>query len=180
MDSGASDKEFSFFLSRFRRATSIMEWHDGEQLLQNFKRHLYGAFLSDWESILDSANNEAALDAAGQPIHAVIFFEEVVKNYTANQINEANWIEQADYIRSLKKPKAMSPKQFLSRLRHLVAVLAEFPQALLKNVFSEDELKRIFLKAHPKTWIDRVENAGKTASTTREHEQNKMLHGTPG
>jgi hypothetical protein len=85
MDAGASDKELFFFLSRFRRATSIMEWRDGERLLQNFERHLYGAFLSDWESILDSANDEAALDAARHPIHDVNFFEEVVANYTANQ-----------------------------------------------------------------------------------------------
>jgi hypothetical protein len=166
MDSGASDEEFFFFLLRFCRATSIMEWNDDQQLLQNFEHHLYGAFLSDWESILDSANDEAALDAAGHPIHDADFFEEVVANYAADQINEADWTEQADYIRSLKKPKSMSQKQFLSRLRHLVAVLAEFPQAPLENIFQEDELKRIFLKAHPKTWIDRFENAGKMALTT--------------
>jgi hypothetical protein len=165
MDSGASDEEFFFFLSRFRQATNIMEWRDGERLLQNYERHLYRAFLSDWESILDSANDEAAVDAAGLPIHDVDFFEEVVANYTADQFDKADWTEQADYIRALKKPKSMSPKQFLSRLRHLVAVLAEFPQAPLENIFSEDELKRIYLKAHPKQWIDRFENAGKTAST---------------
>jgi hypothetical protein len=60
----------------------------------------------------------------------------------------------------------MSPRQFLSRLRHLVAVLAEFPQDRLESIFVEDELKRIYLKAHPKTWIDRFENAGKTAATS--------------
>jgi hypothetical protein len=95
-------EEFFFFLSRFHQAMDIMEWRDGEQLLQNFERHLYGAFLCDWESILDSANNEAAVDAAGLPIEDIDFFEEVVANYTANQIDKADWTEQADYIRSLK------------------------------------------------------------------------------
>jgi hypothetical protein len=60
LDSGASDEEFFFFLSRFRPATTIMEWHDGTRLLQ---RHLNGAFLSDWELILDAALDEAILDA---------------------------------------------------------------------------------------------------------------------
>jgi hypothetical protein len=54
---------------------------------------LYGTFLSDWESILDSANDEAAADVAGLPIHDANFFEDVVANYTANQIDEANWTE---------------------------------------------------------------------------------------
>jgi hypothetical protein len=145
-----------------------MEWcnGDGERLLQNFERHLYGAFLNDWESILDSAHDEAAVDAAGLPIHNTGFFEEVVANYIAGQINEANWTEQADYIPSLKKPKSMTPKHFLSQLRHLVVVLAKFPQAPIENAFSEDELKCIYLKAHPKTWINSFKNAGKTASTT--------------
>ena len=98
LDSRASDEEFFFFLSCFFRATNIIKWHDGEQLLQNFKCHLYGAFLSDWESILDSADDEAAVDAARLPIHDIGFFEEVVANYTADQINKANWTKQVDYI----------------------------------------------------------------------------------
>jgi hypothetical protein len=158
-----------------------LEWRDGTRLLQNFERHLYGAFLSNWEAILDSANDEAEVDAAGQPVHDIDFFEEVVANYTADQIDEADWAEQADYIQTLKKPRAISLKQFLSRLRHLVAVLAEFPQAPQNNVFQEDELKQIYLKAHPKSWIDCLDNAGKTASTASmgkmkrymEHQQKK-------
>jgi hypothetical protein len=61
---------------------------------------------------LDLANNEAGMDAAGLPIHDNDFFEEVVANYTANLIDEANWAEQADYIRTLQKSKLMSWKQF--------------------------------------------------------------------
>jgi hypothetical protein len=94
---------------------------------------------------LDSANDEADVDAPGLPIHHGDFFEEVVANYTADQIEESDWTEQADYIRQSKKPESMSPKQFLSSLRHLVAVLAKFPQTPFKNVFTEDELKRIYL-----------------------------------
>jgi hypothetical protein len=127
-----------------------MAWNNGTILLQNFERHLYGAFLSNWESILESALDEALLDAAGQPVQDIAFFEEVVANCTADQIDEAHWTEQAEYIRALKKPRTMGPKQFLSRLRHdLVTVLAEFPQAPLESIFAEDELKRIYLKAHP-------------------------------
>jgi hypothetical protein len=47
---------------------------------------------------LDSANDEADQDAAGLPIHDINFFEEVIMNYTADQIDRANWTEQADYI----------------------------------------------------------------------------------
>jgi hypothetical protein len=38
-------------------------------------------------------------------------------------------------------------------------VLIEFPQAPLENVFTKDELKQIFHKAHPKTWINCFKNA---------------------
>jgi hypothetical protein len=93
---GASDEEFFFFLSRFHPATTIMEWQDGKRLLQNVERHLYGTFLSNWESILDLANDEAKLDAAGLPIHDHDFFQEVIANYTTYQINKAKWTEQAD------------------------------------------------------------------------------------
>jgi hypothetical protein len=75
-----------------------MEWRDGTILLQNFEGHIYGAFLSDWEAILESALDEALLDAAGHPVQDVAFFEEVIANYTADQIDEADWTEQADYI----------------------------------------------------------------------------------
>jgi hypothetical protein len=40
---------------------------------------------------------------------------------------------------------------------------------------SEDELKRIFLKPHPKTWINRFGNAGKTASMTLMGEIKKYM-----
>ena len=41
-------------------------------------------------------------------------------------------------------------------------MLASFPQAPA-NVFTEDELKHIFLYAHPPMRVDRYENAGLTA-----------------
>jgi hypothetical protein len=66
----------------------------------------------------------------------------------ADLFDEADWTEQADSIRMLRKPKTMPPKQFHSRLRHLVLMLVSFPQAPAQ-IFTEDELKRIFLYAHP-------------------------------
>jgi ribosomal protein RSM22 (predicted rRNA methylase) len=53
----------------------------------------------------------------------------------------------------IEQTRIESPKQILS-------------QAPIEKVFSKDQFKQIFLKAHPKTWIDRFEDAGKTASTT--------------
>jgi hypothetical protein len=58
----------------------------------------------------------------------------------------------------------MTPKQFLSQLRHLISMLASFPQGP-PAIFTEDELKRIFLYAHPVSWVDHFENAGVTASS---------------
>jgi hypothetical protein len=47
---------------------------------------------------LDLAKDEADADAAGLHIHDNDFFEDVIANYTAGQIDKANWTEQADYI----------------------------------------------------------------------------------
>jgi hypothetical protein len=59
----------------------------------------------------------------------MVFFTDAVGNFMADLFDEADWTEQADYIRMLRKPKSMPPKKFLSRLRHLVLMLASFPQA---------------------------------------------------
>jgi hypothetical protein len=41
------------------------------------------------------------------------FFTNMVGNFMADLFNEADWMEQANYIRMLRKPKTMTPKQFL-------------------------------------------------------------------
>jgi hypothetical protein len=43
-------------------------------------------------------------------------------------------------------------------------MLTLFPQAPA-NIFTEDELKCIFLYVHPLPWVDCFENAGMTASS---------------
>jgi hypothetical protein len=77
----------------------------------------------------------------------MIFFANAVGNFMDDLFDKADWTEQANYTRALRKPKTMTPKKFLSRLWHLVWMLASFPQ-VPANIFTEDELKRIFLYAH--------------------------------
>jgi hypothetical protein len=109
---------------------------------------------------------EAAVDAdvVQPPVHDMVFFTNAAGNFMANLFDKADWTEQADYIRTLRKPKTMPPKQFLSRLRHLVSMLSSFPQAPAQ-IFTEDELKHIFLYAHPTVLFDHFENAGMTAAS---------------
>jgi hypothetical protein len=81
---------------------------------------------------------EAADDAAvvQPPDHDMTFFTDAIGNFMANLFDEADWTEQANYIRMLRKPKTMTPKQFLSQLRHLVLMLTSFPQAPA-NIFMD-------------------------------------------
>jgi hypothetical protein len=92
------------------------------------------------------------------------FFADAVGNFMADLFNEADWMEQADNIWTLRKPKTMTPKQFLSQLQHLVSMLASFPQAPV-IIFTENELKRIFLYRHSATWVDGFKNASMMATS---------------
>jgi hypothetical protein len=161
IDSGASDEELLYFVTRFNRAVVIMGWNHGNSCLQNFERHLQGSFLSDWTQVVDAADDAAVVQP---PVHDMVFYTDAVGNFMADLFDKADWTEQADYIWTLQKPKTMTPKQFLSRLQHLVSMLASFPQAPA-NIFTKDELKRIYLYAHPTNWVDHFENAGMTAAS---------------
>ena len=87
-----------------------MEWTDGGHSLQNFEPHLQGSYLSNWTQVIKATED----NAAQPPARDMAFFNECVGNFMADLFNEADWTEQADYIQALHKPKAMTPKQFLS------------------------------------------------------------------
>jgi hypothetical protein len=111
IDSGASDEELLYFVTQFNHAVTIMGWNDGNRCLQNFERHLQGSFLSDWTQVVKAADDAVVVQP---PVHNMVFFTDAVGNLMADMFEEADWTEQADYIRTLRKPKTMPPKQFLS------------------------------------------------------------------
>jgi hypothetical protein len=98
IDSGASDEELLYFVTRFNRAVVIMGWNHGNRCLQNFERHLQGSFFSDWTQVVDAAD-DAAVDQP--PVHDMLFYTDAVGNFMADLFDEADWTEQADYIRTL-------------------------------------------------------------------------------
>jgi hypothetical protein len=147
IDYGASDEELLYFVMQFFRAVAIMEWNNGSCCLHNFERHLQGSYLSDWTQVVAAATDAAP---AQPPVHSMDFLTDTVGNFMANLFDEADWTEQANCIQMLHKPKTMTLKHFLSQLQHLVLMLALFPQAPA-NIFTEDELKYIFLYAYPTT-----------------------------
>ncbi len=53
-------------------------------------------------------------------------------------------------------------------------MLASFPQAPA-NIFTEDELKRIYLYANPASWVDHFENAGMTAASESMNEIKRYM-----
>jgi hypothetical protein len=107
-----------------------MEWNDGNHSLQNLEQHLQGSYLSDWTQAVEASHDAAPVQP---PIHDMRLFTDCVGNFMADLFDEAYWTEQADYTCALCKPKTMTLKQFLSRLRHLVLMLASFPQAPVKT-----------------------------------------------
>jgi hypothetical protein len=90
-----------------------MEWTDGNHSLQNFERHLQLSYLSDWTQVVEASKDAAPVQP---PIHNMGFFTNCVGNFMADLFDEADWMEQANYISALHQPKTMTPKQFLSQL----------------------------------------------------------------
>mmetsp|Transcript_3269 Transcript_3269/g.5018 ORF Transcript_3269/g.5018 Transcript_3269/m.5018 type:complete len:186 (-) Transcript_3269:558-1115(-) len=71
------------------------------------------------------------------------------------------------YLCSLRKPGKMSPNTFLLKLKAANRLVKSLPGAPDTNAgFSEEQLKRQFLKAMPNSWIDKFHDANMSLKKT--------------
>jgi hypothetical protein len=62
---------------------------------QNFEQHLQGSYLSNWTLVVEASDDATPIQP---PVHYMAFFNDCVGNFIANLFDEADWMEQANYI----------------------------------------------------------------------------------
>jgi hypothetical protein len=155
VNDNSSDEDFLIMIYKFKRAAQALGWDTGELLLSKFEMSLEGAFQQSWTDILEEANPDAERD--------VPFFEEQLSNLIADRFDDEEWEGMVDYIRTIRKPMSLDAKQLLGRIRHMIQATQLLPNATTP-IFTEDEVKRIYLKAFPMAWQVNFRNAGKSAA----------------
>ena len=151
----ASPYEILHFLNTFQRARTTMSWTTGPKLYQKFQLHLSDYHLEVWYLFM----NDRA--------HTVVRFDAHLKEFKTELLQGYSYEDQMDYLRSLKKPGAMEPSQFLLKLRaanRLATQLSNRPA--VDTGFNDLQLKRVFLAAMPKAWQENFENANLTVHNT--------------
>ena len=152
----SNDEAFLTFLYKFGRARQCFEWTDGATLFRKFEMSLEGSFQKQWTRFLTEDVRDDNRD------------EELFDLCVANLVNERYehdaCSDMIDYLRSIRKPKSLTAKMLLSRLEEIIEAMQQLPNAP-NPIFSEDELKRIYLKAFPISWQENFLHSGRTAGT---------------
>jgi len=86
-------------------------------------------------------------------------FDAALITFKNNCLAGYSYNDQMDYLRSIRKPKEVSPSEFLSLLRTNLRIATQLPQAPAVPQINDDELKRIYVKAMPQSWQDKFEDA---------------------
>ena len=90
-------------------------------------------------------------------------FELTLNEFKRELLEGYNNEDQMDYLRNLKKPGKMEPSQFLLKLRAANRMATQLPNVPEdEEGFSDQQLRRVFLSAMPRTWQDNFENASLT------------------
>jgi hypothetical protein len=72
LTSESGDEAFLYLLTQFKHARTVMQWTTGPILLQSFRLHLQGSYISDWDDNLAATVDDAVQD--------VDFFQDQVAN----------------------------------------------------------------------------------------------------
>jgi hypothetical protein len=129
------------FFVTFDQVRKHMQWTTGPRLYQRFHMHLDGTHLIAWEEQVSGVNetvNSFNLQSAA-------FKVSLLQGY--------KYLDQMDYLRTVRKSKEQSPKDFLRLVRAAETIACQLPDAPpLNSGFSEIERKRNFLQAMPIDW----------------------------
>jgi hypothetical protein len=153
----SNDEAFLTFLYKFGRARQCFEWTDGATLFRKFEMSLEGSFQKQWTKFLADDVQGADRD------------EELFDLCVANLVNERyehdTCSDMIDYLRSIRKPKSLTAKMLLARIEEIVEAIQQLPNAPTP-IFSDDELKRIYLKAFPVSWQENFLHSGRSAGAS--------------
>ena len=85
------------FLTAFAQARISLHWTTGPKLFQKFRSQLSGVPLEVWLDAIDGLNQTVAN------------FDAALITFKNNSLAGYNYNDQMDYIRSIRKPREVSP-----------------------------------------------------------------------
>ena len=160
LNSESSDEEFLYMLAQFKHARSALQWDDGDELAENFRSSLQGSQLEDWDELLTEAEEALGENAD----HDEAWFDDLVADLLSNHFESEDWENMQDYLRHVKKPMDMSPKDFERKCRHLESIALQLPDAP-NSLFTLREKKRNLVKAMPSVFEEAFEEANISMET---------------
>jgi hypothetical protein len=80
-------------------------------------------------------------------VHNADWFDGLLADLVDDIFDTKDWHQMRDYPRVIQKPRFMSPKDFLMRMKHLETITLSLPEAPTV-IFTLDKRKRNFLQAH--------------------------------
>jgi hypothetical protein len=128
------------FFSSFTQVRRHMQWTTGPRLFQRFHMHLEGTHLTTWEDQINGlAETVANFDA-----QFIAFKGTLLQGY--------KYLDQMDYLRTVKKTKDQTPKDYLRLVRASETLASQLPDAPNNPGFTDLERRRNFLRAMPLDW----------------------------
>ena len=121
----------------------------GPLKFEKFRECLTGIVRDEW----DLAREGQPLTNAG--------FRDTIAEFIATFLDEDDYEAQRAYVEKLKKPYAVSVRDFYSRLKFIIVLMKRFPGAPEDGqIFTVQTLKTIFQNAMPMAWQDKFNNSG--------------------
>jgi hypothetical protein len=151
---GASQMEPLSFLSDFKRSATIVKWKTGPLLFEKFPMDLQAIHLDTWNLL--SANSSQTVPGFTACVDSIKHFKFLDDSYE----------KQFEFPWLIKKPKNLQPITFsvlLSSYHNaLIPELPGAPSYPAEAMFSNAELKCLFLHSMPITWQNKFEDVSKT------------------
>jgi hypothetical protein len=132
----------------FAKARRHLAWTTGPKLFQRFCMQLEGSHLMTWDDQIVGVQQTVP----NFDMHLLTFKNTLLMGYRHG--------DQMDYLRSIKKPKDMSPGEFLLLFRASETHARSLPEPPAAGAtFEDEERKRIYLKAMPIAWQEKFDDA---------------------
>ncbi|MGH7955172.1 MAG: hypothetical protein ACREOZ_04350, partial [Gloeomargaritales cyanobacterium] len=136
-----SEAEHMLSMLKAFTTTSRFAQLSAENNFLKFEMHLQGTALTAWLTIVSTSNSRAMEQLN-------MFMTAFKRKYL--KLDDHYLL--LDYLRDVKKPRAMGVSEFFQRFAEIHMLLIEFPDVTLMNLLNEQEYKRLLLKAMPIEW----------------------------
>jgi hypothetical protein len=136
----ASPYQILRFFTSFTQVRRHMHWTTGPRLFQRFHMHLEGVHLTTWEDQVQNLNE------------TVVNFDAPFIEYKRSLLEGYCYLDQMDYLQSVKKTKDQSPKDYLRIVQASETLACQLPDAPNNAGFTNMERRRNFFQAMPLDW----------------------------